>query len=80
MELISLVELGVNLTRDSLLGLSSLVVITTLVSGASVFTAATSNITGLLDVSSRDNLIRNTEPVSEVDKTLISESVVVVLP
>lgn len=76
-----LVELGVDFSRDTFLRFSSLVVLTTVVlSGTSVFTTTASNSTGLLDVSGRNNLFRDMEPVSEVDKTLVSESVVVVLP
>lgn len=76
----NLVVLGLEVTTSGLLGLSSLVTLTVIVSGASVLTAAAKLGAGSLLVSDRDNIRGNVQPGSKVLNTGIGESVVVVLP
>jgi hypothetical protein len=67
-------------TTSSLLVLSSLVTLTIVVSGASLGTATSGlGASGLL-VSGGNDTVGETQPVSEVLNTRVSESVVVVLP
>lgn len=92
MELIGNVQLRLELARSTtLLSLAVTAAVTTLTvatvaTRSTALAVTTHQATGrsmaalLLDVGGRDNLGREVEPLAEVGKTLLGESVVVVLP